>query len=321
MQTEQRQKIPILQNQVVVFSKNYLPLARSTLNGRSCSGYRTGRDSGVQQHPAMGSTLSQCRTTNPDHIRLTSGNPERHWKVPPVNRREIFRRDNHTCQYCGNTKHLTLDHVIPRSKGGTHTWDNVLTACEKCNSCKGDRLLHETGMLLKPNLKHRCIQRSPLPSISGKNSNLLTPDLKSRKEARLMLKLNYTDVGLYMERTMTNPELLIAQRVLLAMRLGRSLYIEPGCASFLLPADISELKALEMALQREYGSVVTLIAVDEEYVEVGISGSWIAEDKDAHEGMFLTVMSDSLSETLRERTEFLIYQLWQMSEVHTSTPA
>ncbi|MBW4523442.1 MAG: hypothetical protein KME16_27875 [Scytolyngbya sp. HA4215-MV1] len=136
-----------------------------------------------------------------------------------------------------------------------------------------------------------------------------------------MLKLNYTDVGLYMERTMTNPELLIAQRVLLAMRLGKTLYIEPGRASFLLPADIPELKVLEMALHQEYGSVVTLIAVDEDFVEVGLSGSWIAEDKDAHEGMFLTVMSDSLSETLRERIERFIYKLWQMSEVHISSPA
>ena len=88
-----------------------------------------------------------------------------------------------------------------------------------------------------------------------------------------MLKLNYTDVGLYMERTMTNPELLIAQRVLLAMGLGRSLHIEPGRASFLLPADIPQLKVLEMALLKKYGSVVTLIAVDEEFVEVGLSGS------------------------------------------------
>jgi len=128
-----------------------------------------------------------------------------------------------------------------------------------------------------------------------------------------MLKLNYTDVGLFMERTMTNPELLIAQRVLLAMRLGRSLHIEPGRASFLLPADIPQLKVLEIALQREYGSVVTLIAVDEEYVEVGISGSWIAEDKDAHEGMFLAMMSDQI--------ERFIYKLWQMSEAHISSPA
>ncbi|MBW4422730.1 MAG: hypothetical protein KME13_26575 [Myxacorys californica WJT36-NPBG1] len=128
-----------------------------------------------------------------------------------------------------------------------------------------------------------------------------------------MLKLNYTDVGLYMERTMTNPELLIAQRVLLAMRLGRSLHIEPGRASFLLPADIPQLKVLEMALHQKCGSAVTLIAVDEGFVEVGISGSWIAEDKDAHEGMFLTVMSD--------RNEFLIYKLWRMSEARISSLA
>ena len=137
-----------------------------------------------------------------------------------------------------------------------------------------------------------------------------------------MLKLNYSDVGLFMERTMTNPELLIAQRVLLAMRLGRlprrgncfaPLYIESGCASFLLPADIPQLKVLKRALHREYGSVVTLIAVDEGYVEVGIIGSWIAEDKDAHEGMFLAVMSDQI--------ERFIYKLWQMSEAHISSPA
>jgi len=85
----------------------------------------------------------------PEHIRLTGGNPERHWKMPAVGRREVFRRDHYACQYCGSTKHLTLDHVIPRSKGGTHTWDNVVTACERCNSKKGDRLLHETPMTLK----------------------------------------------------------------------------------------------------------------------------------------------------------------------------
>jgi hypothetical protein len=136
-----------------------------------------------------------------------------------------------------------------------------------------------------------------------------------------MLKLSYTEVGLYMERTMTNPELLIAQRVLLAMRLGQTLHVEPGCAYFLLPADIPELEVLETALHREYGSAVTLIGVDETFVEVGLSGSWIAEDKDAHEGMFLAAMSDSLSETLRERTEFLIHKLWQMSEAHISSLA
>jgi hypothetical protein len=130
-------------------------------------------------------------------------------------------------------------------------------------------------------------------------------------EARLMLKLNYTDVGLFMERTLTNPELLIAQRVLLAMRLGQTLYVEPGHASFLLPADLPELEGLEAALQREYNPSAMIFSVDDASVEINLSGCWVAESKEAHEGMFLTVMSD--------RIERFIYKLWQMSEVYISS--
>jgi len=59
-----------------------------------------------------------------------------------LSRREIFIRDNYTCQYCGTkTRDLTLDHVIPRSKGGPHTWDNLVSACKGCNHRKGGKLL------------------------------------------------------------------------------------------------------------------------------------------------------------------------------------
>jgi hypothetical protein len=128
-----------------------------------------------------------------------------------------------------------------------------------------------------------------------------------------MLKLNYTELGLYMERTLTAPEMLIAQRVILAMRLGQALHVEPGCASFLLPVDIPELEQLEIALQQEYNTLVTITAVDDEFVEISLNGSWMADDQAAHEGMFLTVMSD--------RIEFFIYKLWQMSESHISSLA
>ncbi|MBD2341253.1 HNH endonuclease [Calothrix sp. FACHB-156] len=140
----------ILQNSVVVFSKNYLPLARINIK-RAIVLLVTGQAESLN----FGTTKQwEVRSPNvvlqvPEHIRLTIGNPERHWKVPPVNRREVLKRDNHTCQYCGSTKHLTLDHVIPRSKSGQHSWDNVVTACEKCNSIKSDRLPHEAGMVLK----------------------------------------------------------------------------------------------------------------------------------------------------------------------------
>jgi 5-methylcytosine-specific restriction endonuclease McrA len=150
MKPRQHRPVTVLQNSVVVFSKNYLPLARINLK-RAIVLLVTGQAESLE----LTSTQTwQVRSPSvviqvPEHIRLTAGNPERHWKVPPVNRRELFRRDNHTCQYCGSTKKLTIDHVIPRSKGGSHTWDNVVTACEKCNSCKGDRILHETNLILK----------------------------------------------------------------------------------------------------------------------------------------------------------------------------
>ena len=74
-------------------------------------------------------------------------------KVPfrrraPLNRRGIFARDAHRCQYCGATAE-SIDHVIPRSKGGEHAWENVVAACRPCNVRKGDRLLATTAMVLR----------------------------------------------------------------------------------------------------------------------------------------------------------------------------
>ncbi|MDG2027375.1 MAG: HNH endonuclease [Acidimicrobiales bacterium] len=63
------------------------------------------------------------------------------------NRRGVLARDHHTCQYCGSNAE-TVDHVVPRSRGGRHTWDNVVAACRRCNGGKRDRLLGETTMRL-----------------------------------------------------------------------------------------------------------------------------------------------------------------------------
>lgn len=67
-----------------------------------------------------------------------------------LSKREIFRRDNYTCQYCGRqTPHLTIDHLIPRHKGGGHRWDNLVAACPACNRRKGGRMPAEAQMTLK----------------------------------------------------------------------------------------------------------------------------------------------------------------------------
>ena len=73
------------------------------------------------------------------------------WKARvPFNRRTVIIRDNHTCAYCLVKKHdMTIDHVIPRSKGGKSTFDNVVCCCKPCNHKKDDRLPSEAGMYLK----------------------------------------------------------------------------------------------------------------------------------------------------------------------------
>jgi 5-methylcytosine-specific restriction endonuclease McrA len=67
----------------------------------------------------------------------------------PVTRRTVLARDHYTCQYCGRQparKDLTVDHIVPRSRGGRTTWDNVVTACQRCNGHKGNRTPDEAGM-------------------------------------------------------------------------------------------------------------------------------------------------------------------------------
>ncbi len=63
-----------------------------------------------------------------------------------ITRRAVFARDGWTCQYCGSRSNLTVDHVIPRSKGGLSSWDNIVASCAPCNRRKGDRLPRQAGM-------------------------------------------------------------------------------------------------------------------------------------------------------------------------------
>jgi 5-methylcytosine-specific restriction endonuclease McrA len=86
----------------------------------------------------------------PRIVRLT-----RYDKLPQTsvrfNRKNLFARDNHQCQYCGQTRplsQLSLDHVVPRSLGGHTTWENIVCSCMKCNSRKGGRTPSQAGMAL-----------------------------------------------------------------------------------------------------------------------------------------------------------------------------
>jgi len=140
----------VLSKSVVVFSQNYLPMSRINIR-RAIALILTGKAEPLNFGSDTGWQVSSPSVILevPEHIRLTMNGNERLWRIPPVNRREVLRRDHHACQYCGSTKRLTLDHVIPRSKGGQHTWDNVVAACENCNSRKGDRNPLQAGMVLR----------------------------------------------------------------------------------------------------------------------------------------------------------------------------
>lgn len=79
------------------------------------------------------------RLHRPMAFRLASLRPSRHL---------IFKRDRHTCQYCGRRTDLTLDHVMPQSRGGPDTWENLVSACVSCNQKKANRTPDEAGMKL-----------------------------------------------------------------------------------------------------------------------------------------------------------------------------
>ncbi|HRU40063.1 MAG TPA: HNH endonuclease, partial [Candidatus Goldiibacteriota bacterium] len=68
---------------------------------------------------------------------------------PKFSKKSVFIRDNYQCQYCGcHSVKPTIDHIIPRCKGGKNDWTNTVTACHACNNKKGDRTLKEAGMKL-----------------------------------------------------------------------------------------------------------------------------------------------------------------------------
>ena len=87
----------------------------------------------------------------PSILRLLKYVKVRKSKIVKFSRANIYARDNYTCQYCNTqfrSEELTFDHVIPVSRGGTKSWENIVTACIDCNRRKGGQTPHEAGMRL-----------------------------------------------------------------------------------------------------------------------------------------------------------------------------
>ena len=129
-----------------------------------------------------------------------------------------------------------------------------------------------------------------------------------------MLILTYTEVGLNLERIQTpvhnlaidRVEDLITQRVILAVRTGQPIYVQPGRASFLVPAKNVSLKEFKATVQGETIRSIDLTSVDHDSYEISLRGTWVANNSDAFEGMFVTSLND--------RIEYYIDRLWRITQ-------
>ncbi|MDZ7967339.1 MAG: hypothetical protein RM368_20695 [Nostoc sp. DedSLP03] len=121
-----------------------------------------------------------------------------------------------------------------------------------------------------------------------------------------MLKLTYTESSFDLECITLALEEWVAQRVILALRVGQSLCIEPSTASFLLPVDLPGVEVLRSEVKRDDREIIALCACDGEYMEVTLRGSWLSVSSKDSVGVFVTTMSD--------RAEFFLHKLWQEAQ-------
>ncbi len=144
-------------SQVLVLNASYEPLNITTWR-RAMVMMLKGKAESLEHDPN--------RPIRPDTLQPTVIRLRYYVRVPfrelPLTRRNIFHRDGNQCQYCGVTssEKLSIDHVIPRSRGGLDSWENVTTACLSCNIEKGNRTPKEAGMPLKR------VPRKPSSSLS-----------------------------------------------------------------------------------------------------------------------------------------------------------
>jgi 5-methylcytosine-specific restriction endonuclease McrA len=146
-----------MKNKVLVLSKSYEPLSITSFRKAFLLVY-------MEKAEVVDSSdvivRSPSKSFNaPSIIRLKTRPRYNLFSKVELNRKNILKRDNHQCQYCGACDNLTVDHIIPKSKGGASTWDNLVTACSSCNNKKDNKSLKEVGMHLKtepkrPNYVH-----------------------------------------------------------------------------------------------------------------------------------------------------------------------
>jgi len=138
---------------VLVLNYTYEPL-HFTNAKRAITLLLSGKAESVETSPRV--VRSPSRSFNlPAVIRLAVYIRKPVLERVAFNKKNILRRDGYTCQYCNRRgERLTVDHIVPRSRGGETSWTNVVAACLRCNLKKGNRLLDESGMRLSRDPVH-----------------------------------------------------------------------------------------------------------------------------------------------------------------------
>ncbi len=138
----------LVDSSVLVLNQNYEPLSVCTAR-RALVMQFMGKVEIVETYDGLKVHSVYRSFPLPSVVRVGSYIKVRYRKVQ-LTRKNIIKRDRHTCQYCGDrTGPMTVDHIIPRSFGGSETWENLTCACSKCNNRKGDLLAEKVGMRLK----------------------------------------------------------------------------------------------------------------------------------------------------------------------------
>jgi hypothetical protein len=113
-----------------------------------------------------------------------------------------------------------------------------------------------------------------------------------------MLKLIYTETDLHIEKLSTSVEEWVSQRVLLALRVGNKISVEPTGASFGLSTSLTGWPELEHLIGREASDIVSLSVCDDELIEIGLEGYWLCQNPVSEEGVFVTHLPSIVENTL-----------------------
>ena len=137
----------MLNSNVLLLNQNFIPLTVCSAR-RAIVMVWTGKAEIIESTGKLVHSVSMSFDI-PLIIRLLKFiNFSHRWNIQ-LTKQNILKRDHGICQYCGkNDRPMTVDHIVPRSHGGSDTWENLVCACSDCNNEKGNRTLHEAGMEL-----------------------------------------------------------------------------------------------------------------------------------------------------------------------------